>query len=316
MKNCSKDECNALGECLVGHNDRKDCEFYQQIEVIDLEVKNKNNQSLPWTGNGLGLTDLELIRIKNRSIIIGIIGAHDTGKTTFLMMLYLQLMKGSNLGKFSFSNSRTLNSWEVLASWGREHNSSYTTFPPHTSRNSVGKPGLLHLGMRDNSEKYIDILLTDAPGEWFSTWAINEESPNAEGSKWIIENADTYILIADCEKLSSRERGIARKELLTLISRLTVYTTNKPFLLLWTKTDIANKSQLPTEILSSIQNRLYSCMPHAIEYEISKANQESAIEALNALLEKFEKLKYLDTISENSLRDNHPFYSYKKRFHN
>lgn len=62
MKNCSKDECNALGECLVGHNDRKDCEFYQQIEVIDLEVKNKNNQSLPWTGNGLGLTDLELIR--------------------------------------------------------------------------------------------------------------------------------------------------------------------------------------------------------------------------------------------------------------
>lgn len=315
MNKCSKPECNAVGNsCLEGKHDPKDCEHYQPMESNESEIANYNGQNLPWSGNGLGSLDLEVLKAKNKKIMIGIIGSHDTGKTTFLMMLYLQLMKGADLGKFAFSNSTTLSRWEVLASWGREHNYLTATFPPHTSRNSIGEPSLLHLGIRDNLENYVDILMTDAPGEWFSTWAISEESLNAEGANWIINNSDAYILIADCEKLSGTERGSTKRELLDLVTRLSTHVKNKPFLLLWTKTDIIKKVDLAPTIVETIKDRLKTFIPHAIECEINKADKVSVTHAMKTLMEEFERNQYIADISKTIFDYESPFYSYKKQF--
>lgn len=315
MNKCLKPECNAAGNlCLDGKPDPTECEYYQKEECNDSRNLNQNGQNLPWSGNDLGPLDLELLKAKNSKIIIGIIGSHDTGKTTFLMMLYLQLMKGINLSKFTFSNSLTLNRWEVLASWGREHNYLPATFPPHTSRNSLGETGLLHIGMRDELESCVDILLTDAPGEWFSAWAINEDAPNAQGAKWVIENSDIYILIADCQKLLGTDRGNTKKEILDLITRLTISAQNKPFLLLWTKTDSAKKSDLLPSIVETITKRINSSIPHAIEFEINIVDQSTVVNAMNALLDKFEQMQHLDDISKSVLEYQSPFYAFKTKF--
>ncbi len=42
-----------------------------------------------------------------------------------------------------------------------------------------------------------DVLLTDAPGRWFSQWALYEEAPAAEGARWIARNADAFLVFAD-----------------------------------------------------------------------------------------------------------------------
>jgi hypothetical protein len=58
-------------------------------------------------------------------------------------------------------------------------------FPPHTPSNEARTPGLLHLSFSDKQNRRKELVFTDAPGEWFSEWAINEQSPKAAGARWI-----------------------------------------------------------------------------------------------------------------------------------
>jgi len=137
---------------------------------------------VPWSGNSLGLADLVSLSPRAQTILVGVIGAHDAGKTTLLLGSYFNCLRGNNIANAEFAGSRTLGAWESLASWSRFDDAArLPNFPPHTPRGANRTPGLLHLALRRKTQKVRDVLLADAPGEWFSSWAVNEMRPTLKG---------------------------------------------------------------------------------------------------------------------------------------
>ncbi|NMM03528.1 hypothetical protein HHL24_37325 [Paraburkholderia sp. RP-4-7] len=218
--------------------------------------------NVPWSGAALGTDDLFNLFAHRRPVLIALVGAHDTGKTTLLVGSYLSLIKGSALAGASFCGSRTLEAWESLAAWVRLEKGN-PSFPPHTPRGSGRVPGLLHVALRNGEGEYRDIVFTDAPGEWFSSWAVNEDAEDAKGAQWIAEHADAFLIVADGMRLSGAERGRARHELRQLVERLGRHIRGRPTVFVWAKSD-----QQPVEtIKDAIRVAVREHLPHAREIE-------------------------------------------------
>jgi hypothetical protein len=234
-----------------------------------------------WSGNALGLADLANLVPRGRSILIGLLGAHDAGKTTLLTGNYLQLLRGKALAGAHFAGSRTLGAWESLAAWVRFDDAARSpSFPPHTPRGTSRVPGLLHLAMRGPKDELRDVLLTDAPGEWCTRWAIQEDAPDAEGARWIVRHSNAFLVFADCHRLAGPKRGEARSEVRQLLERLGNHVGNRPTALVWTKVD-----HKPGEgIRSAIRGALNEHVPHAVEVEASIERPETLATALEGAL--------------------------------
>ncbi|WNV06455.1 hypothetical protein RP726_08625 [Candidatus Methylospira mobilis] len=234
-----------------------------------------------WSGSALGLADIANLTPRGRSILVGVLGAHDAGKTTLLTGSYLQLLRGARLAGARFAGSRTLGAWESLAAWMRFDDSARSPcFPPHTPRGTNRVPGLLHLALRSDNDEFRDVLLTDAPGEWFSRWAIQENAANAEGAHWIAQKADAFLVFADSQKLSGGERGVARNDLRQLIERLGNHVTNRPTALVWAKDD----HQPSDTICEAIRRALYEQIPHSYETKCSANRPGSLLAALETVI--------------------------------
>ena len=81
---------------------------------------------------------------------------------------------------------------------------------------------MLHLALQDADQgRLIDYLFTDAPGEWFQKWAINIDSMEGVGARWVSDRADAFLVVADREALSDEATmGSARGSLQLLAKRL------------------------------------------------------------------------------------------------
>ncbi|HYH96086.1 TRAFAC clade GTPase domain-containing protein [Hyalangium sp.] len=236
---------------------------------------------VPWSGSALGLADLTNLVPRGRSILIGVLGAHDAGKTTLLTGNYLQLVRGHGLAGARFAGSRTLGAWESLAAWTRFDDAARPpSFPPHTPRGISRVPGLLHLALRGQQDELRDVLLTDAPGEWFTRWATKENAPEASGARWIVQHADAFLLLADCQRLSGPERGEARRGVRELVERLGNHVGLRPTVLVWAKGD----QEPPQAIRSAIRRALAERIPHASEVSTSTERPESLVLALETVL--------------------------------
>jgi Double-GTPase 2 len=155
---------------------------------------------LPWTGNSLGTLDLEIVTACNRTTLLGILGPYNSGKTTLLTLIYLLIQRGEQASMGQFAGSWSLIGWENLAANLRwVPGEGGPKFPPHTSRKAGRRPGMLHLALRDSSNIRRDFLLTDPPGEWFSTWAQKESAEGAEGARWVQQRADRFMFLVDRE---------------------------------------------------------------------------------------------------------------------
>jgi hypothetical protein len=287
-KRCTNPNCFVHdGEgCDFGETDFAQCSSWcatipdADSEAISLPT---TTVRVPWSGSALGLADMANLSPRSRTVLIGVLGAHDSGKTTLLTGNYLQLLQGQSLANARFAGSRTLGAWEALAAWARFDDAARpASFPPHTPRGTSRVPGLLHLALRNTKGEFRDVLLADAPGEWFTRWAIKEDAPEAEGARWVVRNADAFLVFADCNRLatSNRERGTARKELRELLERLSNHVGNRPTTLVWAKDDIEPNA----EIRSSIQQTLARQIPHAIEVSSSTNQPASLTKAMEAVL--------------------------------
>lgn len=285
---CSNPNCFVHeGEgCCLGEMERGQCASWTaSAQGVESEATSPSTTSarVPWSGSALGLADMVNLSPRSRSILIGVLGAHDAGKTTLLTGNYLQLLQGQSLANARFAGSRTLGAWESLAAWIRLDDAArFPTFPPHTPRGTSRVPGLLHLALRNAEGEFRDVLLTDAPGEWLTRWAINEDAPDAEGARWLVRNADAFLVFADCNRLatSNQKRGTARNDLRQLIERLSNHVGNRPTALVWAKSDIEPNS----EIRSAIQQTLNRQIPHATEVNSSTNQPDSLIKALEEAL--------------------------------
>lgn len=290
-KRCSNPNCYVHeGEsCVDGHlGYLTECEHYRS-GVADKKIKEDQTTPIvsgarvPWSGSTLGLADLITLLPRARSILVGVLGAHDAGKTTLLLGNYLNCLRGSAIAEGEFCGSWTLGAWEALAAWSRFDDAARKPhFPPHTPRGTSRAPGLLHLALRRKDQSFRDVLLSDAPGEWFTRWAINENAPDAEGARWTVEHSDTFLVIADCDRLSGPERGSARTDLRQLLERLSGYVGTRPVVLVWTKTDKKPLAELTPGIRDSIQRALREAIPHAIEMTTTVSHPESLTDVVSS----------------------------------
>lgn len=124
------------------------------------------------------------------------------------------------------------------------------------------------------------MLLTDAPGEWFTRWSVREDAPEAEGARWIVRHADAFLVLADCLRLCGRERGQARDDVRQLLERLSNNVRDRPTALVWAKA----VHQPPAGICGSIRDALKNLIPHATEVESSIERRETIALALEAAL--------------------------------
>lgn len=285
-RRCSKTNCFVDdGEsCPLGWRDSTECPSWsaspQAPESAEPTPPSKSSR-IPWSGSALGLADLINLLPRSRSILVGVLGAHDAGKTTLLTGNYLHLLRGDALAGARFAGSRTLGAWESLAAWTRFDDAARPpSFPPHTPRGTGRVPGLLHLALRGKQDEFRDVLLADAPGEWFTRWATKEDAPEAEGARWTVRHADALLVLADCQRLSGPQRGPARQAVRELLERLGNHVGRRPTVLVWAKDDHAP----PQGIRDAIRRALNEHIPHAMEVNTSTERPQSFVHALETAL--------------------------------
>ena len=311
MTRCSQVNCFAhAGEaCWDGARDHTRCPFWSAGETSSEAVPESAPASVrvPWSGGALGLTDLVNLSAQGRMILIGVLGAQDTGKTTLLLGNYLELLRGGRLADASFAASRTLHAWESLAAWVRFDDAARRpSFPPHTPRGTSRVPGLLHVGLRGRQDELRDVLLTDAPGEWFTRWAIQEDAPDAEGARWIVERADAFLVLADCERLAGSQRGPARNNIRQLLERLGNHARDRPTTLVWSKADHPPNAG----IRAQIRRALNECIPHASEVESTTTDRRTLVGALESVLSLAWSPPRARAVTEPVL-EHHPFAAFR-----
>lgn len=280
--NCHVDDGES---CDLGELNHLDCPQWSAQPEGEPEPKATASPAarVPWSGSALGLTDLANLTPRGRSILIGVLGAHDAGKTTLLTGCYLQILRGECLAGASFAGSRTLGAWESLAASMRFDDAPrMPTFPPHTPRGTSRVPGLLHIALRGSHREHRDVLLTDAPGEWFTRWAIREDASDAAGAQWTARYADAFLVLADCERLGGPKRGEARSSTRQLLERLGNHVGARPTALIWAKSDKSPASS----VQASIRESLYDSMPHATERECSTEKPGSLLLAVEEVLQR------------------------------
>lgn len=284
-KRCSRVNCYAHdGEaCQLGALDLADCRHWSSGEALAEVVGEPCPVSarVPWSGCALGLSDLINLTPRGRTILIGVLGAHDAGKTTLLIGNYLDLLRGRTLAGARFAGSITLQAWESLAAWVRFDDAArQPSFPPHTPRGTSRVPGLLHLALRRANDEFRDIILTDAPGEWFTNWAVSEQAPEADGARWIAQRADAFLVLADCQRLGGTNRGRARNDIRLLLERLGNHVGTRPTTLVWSKADQSSDAAIREQICASLRD----CIPHATEVDCTNIERASLVRALEATL--------------------------------
>lgn len=274
-------------ECQAGYTPFSSCPHLTgeqsggPAEGVPPSQEELDGRRVSWTGLAMGVDDLAPLVGRSRVLLLGLIGLHNAGKTTFLALLYSLLRAGQPLAGYRFAGSTTLAGWELIASYltfdGKQNQ---VRFPPHTSRNAGRVPGLLHLALRDEAGRLRDILFTDAPGEWFNDWRTQERSPNAEGAAWVYAHGDGFLLFADSEELTGEHRNTSRAALEMVADRLVANLGNRPLGLVWTKSDITVTRPVVREklraYLAAKQAQRYAEFAVSVMLKASKTGQQTA----------------------------------------
>jgi hypothetical protein len=260
-ESCKRADCDIAHDmpCEMGVRDHRQCQYYSGGAEATTAVKPTPESAddgsgfrMPWTGRGLGLADLTLASSRGPACLVGLIGPFNAGKTSLLTSIYLHFAQTGLVGSHGFAGSFTLPAWNQLKDHTQWPSTNGGMFPPHTHDSGQRTPSLLHLAFRRQSEIVRDVLFTDAPGEWFTRWLSNETAANAEGARWIADNATHFIYVVDRAGLASPQVGFVRHNTLALARRLSEHRLGRPVIAVWTKSD----DRCDEEVETGVRQRL------------------------------------------------------------
>lgn len=279
MKSCPEPHCFAPDvTCALGESKLQDCPRWKNGETSsngrDVAASAADVVPLPWSGNTFGIVDVPFLAARSNPRLVAIAGPHKAGKTTLLAAWYLIAGKGHARSLGRFAGSYTLEGWENLAHALRWTETSGPIFPMHTP--TAGRfPGLLHWALRTEANLIQDILLADAPGEWFRRWSIDRNAEDAAGARWLAEHADVFVVLADCDALSGPLRGSARNSLELLLDRIGAERKNRPVALIWSKAD----KDVPNEIREAVLQAARASVSDIAQFQVS-AYPENDLESM------------------------------------
>ena len=276
MEPCPHHNCFAHEDstCALGHLNLALCPDLKKSQGgASAPIVNSDDVLLPWSGDPMGVYDLNFVTGRTKPVTVGIFGPESAGKTTILGAWYLLLGRGLLTDSaVRFSGSYTLSGWEAVASSLRWAPGQKPTFPPHTTSRAGRSPGMLHLSFRVDPGESRELLFADAPGEWFHKWAVDAESEEGEGARWIAQHADVVLLVADSDGLSGPKMGTARSNFQLLAQRTAAGRRGRPVALVWTKSDVAVDSAMADRIRQAVRKEI----PDAVEFSVSVLSKDSA----------------------------------------
>lgn len=238
---CKHPDCFAPDvACVMGFDDHRTCPHWgaPQGDVVSAPEVD-TNVIMPWSSAPFGTTDLAYLAARSKPCIVAAVGPDAAGKSTFLASLYLLLLRRGRVGDTLVAGTFTFQGWESIAHHLRWQGNRPPTFPPHTTAFDQRTPGLLHFSLRQSDGTLQDLLLADAPGEWFRNWAFDRDAPAAAGAQWLSTNADAFLVFIDSEALAGAGRGEARALLKQIVLRLQSERRGRRVAALWTKVDVA-----------------------------------------------------------------------------
>lgn len=299
-KPCGLPACIAPEEvgCRLGEASPQQCMHWLQAAAADgaaggaAAAPAGDGARLPWTGNALGALDVGFLTGHTRARVVGVFGASASGKTSLLGAWYLLLGRDIAPLRLSFAGSLTFEGWENIAGSLRWNAKNGPAFPAHTSSGSGRHPGLLHLSLQLGAVKQ-DILFADAPGEWFSRWAVRRDADDAIGARWLADAADVLVVTADSDALSGPKQGLARSNLLELLRRVGAERRGRPAALVWTKSDLQVDALMRQAVANAAQNALGEYLTFSVSMRSTPA-QETTNRG-QGLLELFE---WVTTVEE------------------
>ena len=242
---CSLPDCGLKDglTCELGHRVLEECPHFKTVpdeaaeQVSGVLADIGSGQRLPWTGRAFGLSDMMLVSARSPSSLVGLIGPFDAGKTTFLTALFVHFSKTGIVENHSFAGSYTIDTWAHLKQYTEWPAANGPSFPPHTHDTGERVPSLLHLAFREGDGLVQDLIFTDAPGEWFKRWVLNQAAEEARGARWIADHATHFLFFIDRSALAGSEVGKSRQDTLALARLLAENRRNRPIAAIWSKSN-------------------------------------------------------------------------------
>lgn len=317
---CPLEECFYPDtNCSAGHMRAQSCPHMSASPNDPAsETAGAEDALFPWTGRPFGLTDLRFISAHQRPHVVGIAGPADAGKTTLLAMLFLMMTRGIQITDGQqFAGSYTLQGWENIGRWLQLNSDGPVQYPPHTTSQTGRHPGLLHLRVSEKGEGVRDLVLTDAPGEWFADWTNDTDAETAAGARWTAASSDKLLIVADTEALTGSNCGPSRNTLEFLIRRVASECDHGDVALIWTKTDVPR----PLDLIKTVEIHFNKCFPDApiFQVQVPAERTDNGAGHLGDLKAVFswalaKRRSEIDLTLPLSTRTD-PFLSYRRRDH-
>ncbi|GGD76847.1 TRAFAC clade GTPase domain-containing protein [Croceicoccus mobilis] len=219
---------------------------------IDLDKAGNERREEPgvfqgiYSGEELGTSELRELMSERPSRLIAILGEEKSGKTGFLVCLYLMIMSGDmEEAGYLFVNSRTLPGFETRANasriWPEDKPSSLSVRTTNQSREA----GFMHLDLKEvDTGLRHRLLMSDIPGEWTDKLI---GSTSASEPLAFVRRSDHILLLIDGHKLhgAARNREVERNRLLLDRLAKAIEASNVPMLIMATYEDEMHDTDLP-----------------------------------------------------------------------
>ncbi|TYA74934.1 TRAFAC clade GTPase domain-containing protein [Seonamhaeicola marinus] len=275
LKKCSNPDCTApKGLCATHASpEYENCSNWKQKNtksaIGSTKQRSSKSKELSWTGVELQPTDIGIVSHRGKPSIIGIIGAANAGKTSYLGMLYTLLYNGKRFKNWSFVGSYTLAGWEKLAMYLRLDPNGKVDFPEPTPSNPDFYC-LLHLALR-NGHDFYDLIFADTSGEVFTQWSKNVDDINVENARWVYKNSSSFIFFVDCEALI-KNMGREKQRIVQLAAQVAKDLGGRPITIVWSKADLIN--DIRENIKLAVERSLDNYFPEADVIEISNYSKD------------------------------------------
>jgi GTP-binding protein EngB required for normal cell division len=274
-KKCDQEGCDApKALCKISFSSEyQECpNFDKTLSQLPVDSKSKgaNATVIPWSGIALTPDNIDILSHRSSPLLIGLIGAANAGKTSYLGMLYTLFFNGKKFNEWDFAGSYTLIAWEAQAKGLKIEANGKVAFPNPTPSNP-DYYSLYHLALKKDKQLF-DILFADSSGEVFTKWAAETDNSEAENAKWIYENSDAFIFFVDCEALI-QGRGRAKNSISQMADQISAGLKNRPVVIVWSKAD--KIKDIPTRIKEAVDELIADNFHDAPVFYISNFSKSA-----------------------------------------
>lgn len=207
---CANRECRIAqgGRCIEGHDDLAKCLYYGKEPEEGDQDEADDDQEVVASFNGVYLPDALPLESRRAdrvfaslpSRMIGVIGVHDSGKTSVIAGLF-DLFQMGPVANIIFAGSSTLHGLEIICHDAR---AASERDEPHSERTKRGEVRFYHFDvLRDGLLQ--SVLIADRSGEEYEEVA--DLAANAT-TMFELRRADVITVLVDGRRLaSSRDRA-------------------------------------------------------------------------------------------------------------